>query len=167
MNAFPNRVSAFSNHVSSRAPAFDPFASTERTTLYDLIVHSIGEDAADKLIADFGGRRLYVPMAPGPRDQIARSIGLSGAMAMAHTFGSDRILVPVTSNHLRRGARIVAMRADNVSISRIARELRCTERYVYKVLALKRAPELSAAALPPTSAPIAERLQRGPIIRRS
>ena len=65
---------------------------------------------------------------------------------MAHIFGSDRMLVPVTSNHLRRRVRIVAMRADNVSISRIARELRCTERYVYKVLALKRAPEPAAAA---------------------
>ena len=166
MNAIPNRLSAFSN-VPSRAPAFDPFADTERTTLYDLIVHSVGEDAADKLIADFGGRRLYVPMAPAPGDQIARSIGLRGAMAMAHTFGSDRILVPVTSNHLRRRVRIVAMRADNVSISRIARELRCTERYVYKVLALKRGPELSAVESPPTSAPIAERLKRGLISQRS
>ena len=167
MNATSSRLSAFSNHVPSRAPAFDPFASTERTTLYDLIVRSIGEDAADKLIADFGGRRLYVPIAPGPRDQIARSIGLRGAMAMAHTFGSDRILVPVTSNHLRRRARIVAMRADHISISHIARELRCTERYVYKVLALKRAPEPSDSAFPPTSAPIAERLNRGHFSRHS
>ena len=82
-------------------------------------------------------------------------------------FGSDRLLIPVTSNHNRRRVRIVAMRADNVSISRIARELRCSERYVYKVLALQRDPEPAAAEFPPTSAPIAERLKRGLIKHRS
>jgi hypothetical protein len=59
------------------------------------------------------------------------------------------------------------MRADNVSISRIAHELRCTERYVYKVLALTRAPENISKTAPPTSAPIAERLKRGHINQRS
>jgi hypothetical protein len=59
------------------------------------------------------------------------------------------------------------MRADNVSISHIAQELRCTERYVYKVLALCRAPEPLASSATPTSAPIAERLKRGHINQRS
>ena len=84
---------------------------------------------------------MYIPLAPGPGDLITRSIGLIPALAMARVFGSDRLLIPVTSTHLRRRARIVAMRADHVSISRIALKLRCTERYVYKVLALCRAPE--------------------------
>jgi hypothetical protein len=143
-------------------PRLHPFAVAARTTVYDQIAHSIGGDAADKLIADFGGRRLYIPLAPGPGDLITRSIGLISALAMARVFGSDRLLIPVTSTHLRRRARIVAMRADHVSISRIALKLRCTERYVYKVLALCRAPEPSAAKVT-TSAPIAERLKRGPI----
>jgi len=141
-------------------PRFSPFAVAARTTVYDQIAHSIGGDAADKLIADFGGRRLYIPLAPGPDDLITRSIGLVSALAMARVFGSDRLFIPVTSTHLRRRARIVAMRADHVSISRIALQLRCTERYVYKVLALCRAPESSAAEVT-TSAPIAERLKRG------
>ena len=112
-----------------------------RPTLYDQIGHSIGDDAADKLIADFGGRRLYIPLAPAPGGSITRSIGLPAALAMARAFGGDRLLIPVTSAHTRRRVRIVAMRADHVSISRIAQELRCTERYVYKVLASTRAPE--------------------------
>jgi len=166
MNAVPSRMPAL-NRAPSPAPRFNPFAAAARPTLYDQIGHSIGDHAADKLIADFGGRRLYIPIAPAPGDLITRSIGLPAAMAMARVFGGDRILVPVTSNHARRRVRIVAMRADHVSISRIAQELRCTERYVYKVLALHRAPDTPAAVSAPTSAPIAERLKRGPIKQRS
>jgi hypothetical protein len=157
MNAIPTRLPALS-HAPSPAARFNPFADAARTTLYDQIGHSIGGDAADKLIADFGGRRLYIPMAPAPGDQLTRSIGLVSAMAMARVFGGDRLLIPATSSHARRRVRIVAMRAEHVSISRIAHELRCTERYVYKVLASSRTPQ--------TSAPPAERLKRGPIDQR-
>jgi hypothetical protein len=94
---------------------------------------------------------------------ITRSIGLTSALAMARVFGGDRLLIPATNTFARRRFRIFQMRADHVSISRIAHELRCTERYVYKVLALCRAPE----AAPPTSAPIAERLKRGHINQHS
>jgi Homeodomain-like domain len=168
MNAAAHSRMPALERAPSPAPRFNPFADPVPATLYDLISRSIGEDAADKLIADFGGRRLYIPIAPGPTDLIARSIGLVAALAMAHTFGSDRLLIPVSSTHNRRRVRIVAMRAEHVSISHIARELRCTERYVYKVLALHRAPEPAAAApVAPTSAPIAERLKRGLINRRS
>jgi hypothetical protein len=167
MNAVPSRMPAL-NRAPLQAPRFNPFPVAARTSLFDQIGHSIGDDAADKLIADFGGRRLYIPVAPAPGDLVTRSIGLSAAMAMARVFGGDRLLIPVTSDRARRRVRIVAMRADRVSISRIAHELRCTERYVYKVLALQRAPETPAAeSAAPTSAPIAERLKRGLINQRS
>jgi Homeodomain-like domain len=140
MNAVSSRMPGL-DRAPSPAPHFDSFADTAHTTLFDQIGHSIGGDAADKLIADFGGRRLYIPIAPTAGGTITRSIGLLAALAMARAFGGDRLLIPVTSAHTRRRVRIVAMRAEHVSISRIAQELRCTERYVYKVLALNRAPE--------------------------
>jgi Mor family transcriptional regulator len=166
MNAASSRMPA-RGRVHSLTPRFSPFAVVTRATLYDQIGDSIGGDAADKLIARFGGRRFYVPRAPVPGDPITRCIGLRAAQAMARTFGGDRIVVPVTSSHLRRRARIVTMRADHASISHIARELRCTERYVYKVLALSRAPKLQTASISSTSAPIVERLKRGHINQRS
>jgi hypothetical protein len=195
MNAVSSRMSAL-DRAPSPAPRFNSYADSVHTTLYDQIGHSIGGDAADKLIADLGGRRLYIPIAPTSGSTITRSIGLLAALAMARAFGGDRLLIPVTSDHLRRRARIVAMRAERVSISRIAQQLRCTERYVYKVLALNRAPETRLGrvtpstlsrdcspslegrgrglgssgpsnVLAPTSAPIAERLKRGHINQRS
>jgi hypothetical protein len=179
MNAISSRMPAL-DRAPSPAPRLNSYADSVHTTLYDQIGHSIGGDAADKLIADLGGRRLYIPIAPTSGSTITRSIGLLAALAMARAFGGDRLLIPVTSDHLRRRARILAMRAEHVSISRIAQELRCTERYVYKVLALNRAPESPSRDFSPslerrgrglgsstTSAPIAERLKRGHINQRS
>jgi hypothetical protein len=167
MNAASSRMPALARAPMPALPRFNPFTAALPPTLYDLIGNSIGADAADKLIADFGGRRLYISRTPGPGDLITRSIGMVSALAMARVFGGDRLLIPATSNHARRRFRIFQMRADNVSISRIAHELRCTERYVYKVLALTRAPENISKTAPPTSAPIAERLKRGHINQRS
>jgi len=167
MNGFPHRMPALDG-ASPRPRRFDSFADTVRTSLYAQIGHSIGGDATQKLIADFGGRRLYIPATPAPGNLVTRSIGLRAALAMARVFGGDRLLIPATSDQERRTARIVAMRAGHLSISRIAHELRCTERYVYKVLASHRAfgpPAAVSAAL--TSAPIAERLKRGPVKRKS
>jgi hypothetical protein len=141
MNAASSRMSALARAPRPQSPRFNPFAAAMRPTLYDLIGNSIGGDAADKLIADFGGRRLYISRTPSPGDLITRSIGLASALRMARVFGGDRLLIPATNTFARRRFRIFQMRADHVSISRIAHELRCTERYVYKVLALCRAPE--------------------------
>jgi len=166
MNVASNRMPAL-GRTTSPAPRFNPFVVAMKHTLYDQIGDSIGGDAADKLIADFGGRRLYIPRAPARGDLITRSIGLLAALTMARVFGGDRILIPATCSHARRRARIVTLRAEHVSISRIARELRCTERYVYKVLALCRALKPQDSSVASTSAPIAERLKRGQINRRS
>ena len=91
----------------SPEPRFNPFVVADAPQLYDQIGDSIGADAADKLIADFGGRRLYIPIAPARGDLITRSIGLLAALTMARAFGGDRILIPATCSHARRRARIV------------------------------------------------------------
>ena len=129
MNAASSRMPALARAPRPASPPrFNPFAGAMRPTLYDLIGNSIGGDAADKLIADFGGRRLYISRTPSPGDLITRSIGLASALAMARVFGGDRLLIPATNTFARRRFRIFQMRADHVSISRIAHELRCTER---------------------------------------
>ena len=149
---------ASSSRAHPSIPTIDPFADPARSSIYVMLGRSIGDDAAEKLIAEFGGRRLYIPMAPGPNDRVTRSIGLVAALAMARSFGGDRLMIPLTSDTERRRARIIAMRADRLSIPRIARQLHCTERYVYKVLALERSA--------PTPAPVAEHFKRGIINRR-
>jgi len=143
MNALPNMNSA-SNHARELTH-IDPFAGDAPESLYDQIEREIG-DLAGKLIADFGGQRLYIPIAPAPGDRVTSSIGLDAALAMARTFGGDRLVVPVTNDHARRRARILAMRKNHVSVRRIARQLRCSERYIYKVLADELRPRKPARA---------------------
>lgn len=120
MNAVADRIPALAC-TPLVPPRLHPFAVAARTTVYDQIAHSIGGDAADKLIADFGGRRLYIPLAPGPGDLITRSIGLISALAMARVFGSDRLLIPPLPARIFAAARESWRCALITSASRVSR----------------------------------------------
>ena len=63
MNAMPNLRSVPHRANPSIPIEIDPFADPAPPSLYNQIVRSIGDHAADKLIADFGGRRLYIVIA--------------------------------------------------------------------------------------------------------
>lgn len=99
--------------------------------LHDLII-VIGEEAAARLIAAFGGTRLYVPHSPEPGDALSNSIGFNAAIKLAQMYGGDRVDVP---NPTPRRMRILQLRAAGYSVDAIARELGCTRRRVFQVLA--------------------------------
>ncbi|MGH7814536.1 MAG: hypothetical protein ACREQI_11125 [Candidatus Binataceae bacterium] len=125
--------------ASRRGAAPPPGAREEaRESIFGEVARAVGEHAAVRLIADFGGRRVYVPVAPAAGDLLSRSIGLPAARSLARHFGGERVPIPSSAVHAARRPGILAMRAQGVSISRIAHQLRCTERYVYKVLAFAR-----------------------------
>jgi hypothetical protein len=103
----------------------------------DNIARVIGAGATARLISTFGGGRVYIAKNPGPGDAVARVIGGEAAERLGAIFGGERIWFPNASGHLTR-RRIASLRRRGSSISRIARELKLSERYVYKVLALLR-----------------------------
>ena len=109
-----------------------------RSSLISEIAQKIGAEAAEHLARDFGGRRVYIPAAPWRGDQIARSIGMAAAVQLAQLCGGDRVMIPAHPDRALRRAQIIALRTRGVSVSRIARGLGCTERYVYKVLSSKK-----------------------------
>ena len=111
------------------------------------LLSAIGQEATVKLVSNFGGLRLYVPQTPRPADAIARCVGFSNALKLARVWGGDRMDVPRPA--LRR-ARILDLRARGMSVEAIARELQCTTRRVYQVLADSR------RAVRATSAPSTE-----------
>jgi hypothetical protein len=51
----------------------------ERTSMLD----AIGDEAAAKLVAEFGGRRLYVPHNSTPHDPVTQVIGGAAASELA------------------------------------------------------------------------------------
>jgi len=99
------------------------------------IVELIGEEAAAKLIASFGGTRLYVPHSPCPDDALARVVGTEAALKLARMFGGERVELPKPPP---RRSQILALRAAGRSVEEIARALSCTRRRVLQVLAQAR-----------------------------
>jgi Homeodomain-like domain len=99
------------------------------------IVEVIGEGATARLIARFGGTRLYVPHTPSAHDELARAVGETAAIKLARVFGGERVEIPKPPP---RRVQIVELRAAGRSIEEIARILNCTRRRVFQVLAESR-----------------------------
>jgi hypothetical protein len=112
-----------------------------RSSMLSEMIEIIGEEAALQLIRAFGGTRLYVPHSPEPNDMLASAIGLAAAIKLARVYGGDRLDVP---NPPPRRLRIVQLREAGMSVDAIAREVRCTRRRVFQVLAEVRPPSRSA-----------------------
>ena len=102
--------------------------------LVDNVARVIGAGATARLISTFGGGRVYIARNPGHGDAIARVIGSKAASDLSAVFGGERIWFPNDAGHLTR-RRISMLRRRGSSVARIARELRLSDRYVYKVLA--------------------------------
>jgi len=114
---------------SAEAPLYD--AVPVFTGLADLI----GEEAADKLVARFGGLRLYVPHLPQTGDLLTSAAGETAAQRLAEIYGGDRVEIP---NPAPRRVLILELRGAGLSVDAIARHLRCTRRRVFQVLAKHR-----------------------------
>lgn len=110
-------------------PRLDPDAPA-----IENIAKLIGAGAAARLISTFGGGRVYIAKSPGSADAIAQVIGREAAARLGAIFGGERVWFPNDAGHLTR-RRIILMRQRGSSVARIARLLRLSERYVYKVLA--------------------------------
>jgi len=117
-----------------------------RGTLLKELISMIGIEGAARLIAAFGGLRVYVPHAPEPDDALSETVGYDAALTLAKGFGGDRIDIP---NPPPRGTQILEMRASGVSIDDIARSQRCTRRRVYQVLAEARRKQHHREVQPP------------------
>ncbi|HUO06446.1 MAG TPA: Mor transcription activator family protein [Candidatus Binataceae bacterium] len=127
------------NLIAAHSYGHDSGPSPDRRhSLFSEVQRAIGDRASGRLIADFGGRRLYIPIAPAPEHVVTGSIGLTAARNLARLFGGDRLVIPVSSGAGGRRRQILSMRAQGASVASIARNLRCTERHVYKVLAAAR-----------------------------
>lgn len=98
---------------------------------FQTLVEAIGRASAEKLIAEFGGRRIYVPVTALPDSPIAAAIGAGAAARLSRVFGGDRLQLPVMTARYQ----IVSLRAAGKRIDEIAGVLGCTRRWVQQVLA--------------------------------
>lgn len=124
---------------------------TGRGRIFAGLVDALGRSAAEQLVADFGGIRLYIPVAAVADGAIGKSVGVEAAEALSRALGGEYLDVPkATVTPAARAAEIVRLAAQGVSPNAIARAVDCTIRRVQQVL---RASGLEGQRSAPTAAP--------------
>lgn len=103
------------------------------------IVRAIGLGSAMKLVENFGGTRVYLPLPENiePHNEVARVIGIEAARKLSAVPGwaqqrpsipmARRHLVAIMKNEIRRDQ-------DKLTVPELARKYETTERNIYRYL---------------------------------
>ncbi len=99
------------------------------------VIRIIGQEAADELVAAYGGRRLYVPTRIRSNHPLAIRLGCGPAILLAKAFGGDRIEVPTRrALDIRdRNRAIIAEHAAGVPQSALANRYQLTVRQIRNI----------------------------------
>lgn len=93
----------------------------------------LAPDVVERLLAALGGCSIYVPKrAIGEHHPIAQAVGAKDAALVCEFFGGTALDLPLPRDKSRR---IVELAQTIGHRGTIARQVGCTERWVYKVLA--------------------------------
>lgn len=101
------------------------------------IVDEIGEDAALRLVDEFGGTRINLPKHPTERTQLGRMLGVETAGRLVALMGWGEFLVP-TCAAVKKVMRDEAIRQDTragMSTAKLARKYRCHDRTIRRARA--------------------------------
>lgn len=118
------------------------------------VIDLIGRDAAQALVARYGGTTLYIPVRRrrgGFFDELCQSIGHEAAELLTHTYASLNLAIPVMAGTQRQNRdRQIQRRFDELTggglsarktVTKLAREFGLVETSVWR--ALKRVPSIS------------------------
>ncbi|HUW27575.1 MAG TPA: Mor transcription activator family protein [Sulfuriferula sp.] len=100
------------------------------------ICQLIGEAATAKLVAQYGGTRLYLPVTVKPEHPLCELLGEEIAQKLAGEFSGLSVEIPRAVKLLigQRNALIFADRALGVSQRKLALKYRMTERNIRNIL---------------------------------
>ena len=111
----------------------------ERSLRQREFVALIGEKATRKLVKAFGGTRLYIPRLSRlrPSHKLVGVVGWEAAERLCREYGGiGDLKIPTcrTDPHRIDRKKVVRLRAVATPVSRIALQVRCTEKAVYELL---------------------------------
>ena len=109
-----------------------PAADLDRDPTLSDIQELLGEEVAQQLAEAFPGRRLYIHREPGRHHPISVAIGEQAALELGRVLGGAHIDVPLSPG---RRARILALKREGKGPAAIQRDVKCSRRLVYQVLA--------------------------------
>lgn len=118
---------------------------TARKSLLHVLVEVIGQESAEKMIAQFGGARIWVPVQSTPDTKLTQVLGDCAASALCATFGGDYLQVPNTLNGDSVYWRIAELHRQGCKINDIALAVGRSRRTVFRLLR-KKITELTAGA---------------------
>lgn len=107
--------------------------------MIDTLHRLIGVPAATALIAEYGGRSLYVPkpahIMATPGHPLVRLVGMAGAMALAEYAQGQKIDVPTVGiDRTGRARQIVADRLNGLPEDAVARRHSVSPRHVRRIM---------------------------------
>jgi hypothetical protein len=101
------------------------------------LIEVVGYESTEKIIAEFGGARIWVPVRSTPDAKLAQSVGEDAASALCEHFGGDYLQVPntITGGNICR--RIAELHRQGCKINDIALAVGRSRRTVFRLLRRK------------------------------
>jgi hypothetical protein len=108
-----------------------------KKSLLDTLIQVVGYQSAEKIIAEFGGARIWVPVRSTPDTKLTRILGNSAASALCARFGGDYLQIPntITGDNIYR--RIAELHRQGCKINDIALAVGRSRRTVFRLLSRK------------------------------
>ncbi|GEM_PF-1460591 len=121
---------------SQRRPP-SPQDRRSKKTLLQTLIDLLGRSCVEKLIAQFGGARIWVPVRSTPEGKLAQVLGAEAASVLCSRFGGDYLQVPNTLVDDNVCLRIAELHRQGCKINDIARAVGRSRRTVFRLLSKK------------------------------
>ena len=112
-------------------------ALTVKKSLLDILIEVVGYESAEKIIAEFGGARIWVPVRSTPDAKLTRILGNGAASALCTRFGGDYLQIPNTMTGDNIYQRIAELHRQGCKINDIAQAVGRSRRTVFRLLRRK------------------------------
>jgi Helix-turn-helix domain of resolvase len=111
--------------------------ATARKSLLHTLVEIVGWESVEKMIAEFGGARIWVPVQSAPETKVTQVLGESAASKLCAHFGGDYLQVPNTMMGDDVYRRIAELHRQGCKINDIALAVGRSRRTVFRLLRKK------------------------------
>jgi len=110
---------------------------TVKKSLLDTLIEVVGYELAEKVIAEFGGARIWVPVRSTPDATLTQTLGSGAASTLCARFGGDYLQIPntITGDNIYR--RIAELHRQGYKINDIALAVGRSRRTIFRLLRRK------------------------------
>jgi hypothetical protein len=108
-----------------------------KKSLAETLIQVIGRECARKMVAEFGGTRIWVPVRSTPEAKLTRILGETAATTLCMHFGGDYLQIPNTLSSDDIYWRIAELHRQGCKINDIALAVGRSRRTVFRLLRKK------------------------------